>query len=70
MGVIWDKADVERAVSSILGLLSFVFFVNNLPNYIDNCTLVVYAIDTLLMISHPNVNTIQQHLGESLWECF
>ena len=76
MGAISDKADVECGVMqrSILGPLLFVLFVNDLPNYIDKCKIVLYADDTVLMFLHSDVNTIQQHFDSDLenasrWLC-
>ncbi len=37
-------------------------FVNDFPDYIDKCKIVLHVDDTVLMFLHPDVYTIQQQL--------
>ena len=51
---------------SILGPLLFLLFINDMPNNILNCTVDMYADDTLLYICNENVDVIERFLNEDL----
>ncbi len=51
---------------SILGLLLFIMYINDLPNYLKICKAVLYADDTLLMCAHQDVEEIKKSLEEDI----
>ena len=53
---------------SILGPLMFLLFINDMPNCIKHSTVDMYADDTLIYVSHNNVDLIEKYLNEDL-EC-
>ncbi len=60
MGAISDKANAECGVpqGSILGSFLFVLFVNDLPDNRDKFKIFIYADDTGLMFSHPDIKLV------------
>ncbi len=65
-GTISDRLNVTCGVpqGSILGPLLFVLFVNDLPNYIENCKIVLYVDDTALMFADNNPENIKSNLEQ------
>ena len=52
---------------SILGLLLFIIFVNSLPESVEtNCKCVMYADDTILLVSSSDPNILQNYLNLNL----
>ena len=51
---------------SILGLLLFIIYVNNLPNCITLCKISMYADDTVIHYSSKSVKSIETKLSEDL----
>ena len=51
---------------SILGPLLFLLFINDMPEYILNSTVDMYADDTLMYVCHKDVNVIEKCLNEDL----
>ncbi len=51
---------------SILGPLSFILYVNNLPEVIRDCSILMYADDTVLFRSGSDIATIEKRLNYEL----
>ncbi len=51
---------------SILGPLLFLLFINDMPEYVKHSTVDMYADDTLIYVSHTDVNVIEKCLNEDL----
>ena len=51
---------------SILGPLLFILHVNDLPNVVNRCSVLMYADDTVLYYAAPNVETLQEMLNKEL----
>ncbi len=51
---------------SILGPLLFLLFINDMPKNIGNSTVDMYADDTLIYVSHKDVDVIEKYLNEDL----
>ncbi len=51
---------------SILGLLLFILFINDLPKCITNCKIALYADDTVLLFSAKASEEIQVNIQEDL----
>jgi sarcosine oxidase/L-pipecolate oxidase len=51
---------------SILGPLLFLLYINDLPMYINNNNMVLYADDTSLAMSHKDPKMLQLELESSL----
>ncbi len=49
---------------SIFGLLLFIIYVNDLPNYLKYCKVVLYANDTLPMFVYLDVEEIKKSLED------
>ena len=49
---------------SILGPLLFVLFVNDLPKTINNCSILMYADDTVIFCAGKNTKDIEQKLND------
>ena len=47
---------------SILGPLLFICYVNNLPNVVKNCCMIMYADDVIFYTSHKNIDTTEKLL--------
>ena len=66
-GVYWEPREVTCGVpqGSILGPLLFLVYVNDMVSAV-NCKLLLYADDSALMVSHRDVEVIQERLGLEL----
>ena len=51
---------------SILGLLLFTIYINDLPNYLNHWDVTLYADDTVLYVSSKSVYTIESELNSDL----
>ena len=51
---------------SILGPLLFILHVNDLPEVVSECSILMYADDTVLFYSSSQVSTIEMKLNEEL----
>ena len=51
---------------TILGLLLFLLYINDLPNCLSNCEPRMYADDTHLTYAGDNADNIQLHLNQDL----
>ena len=51
---------------SILGPLLFILHVNDLPEAVSECSILMYADDTVLFYSSSQVSTIEMKLNEEL----
>ena len=51
---------------SILGPLLFIIYVNDMPNVIKHCKIILYADDTLLYYSSTSANDINKYVNEDL----
>ncbi len=51
---------------SILGPLFFLLFINDMPEIINHSTVDMYADDTLMYVSHDDINVIEKCLNEDL----
>ena len=51
---------------SILGPLLFIIYVNDMPNVIKHCKIILYADDTLLCYSSTSANDINKYVNEDL----
>ena len=51
---------------SILGPILFVMYVNDLPNVVCNCSILMYADDTVLFFTNSDISVIQEKLNDDL----
>ena len=51
---------------SILGPLLFLFFINDMPSYLNNSIIDMYADDTLIYVCNKEVSTIKNLLNDDL----
>ena len=51
---------------SILGPLLFIIYVNEMPNIVKHCKIILYADDTLLYYSSNSAKDIEQRINEDL----
>ena len=51
---------------SILAPMLFVMYVNDLPNVVCNCSILIYADDTVLFFANPDISVIQEKLNDDL----
>ena len=51
---------------SLLGPLLFIIYVNEMPNIVKHCKIIVYADDTLLYYSSNSAKDIEQRINEDL----
>ena len=51
---------------SILGPLLFIIYVNEMPNIVKHCKIILYADDTLLYCSSNSAKDIEQRINEDL----
>ena len=51
---------------SILGPMLFVMYVNDLANVVCNCSILMYADDTVLFFANPDISVIQEKLNDDL----
>ena len=51
---------------SILGPLLFILHVNDLPNVVNRCSMLMYADDTVLFYAASRVDALQERLKEEL----
>ena len=51
---------------SILGPLLFIIYVNEMPNIVKHCEIILYADDTLLYYSSNSAKDIEQRINEDL----
>ena len=56
--------------SSILGLLLFLLFVNDLPQSLSEAGSYLYADDTCIFYQHENVKQIENVLNKEFWSLF
>ena len=71
-----SKENISYGVpqGSILGPLMFIIYINDIVKQIKNCSIHLYADDTVLYYSDTNPDTVQKHLQEDLnsiydWMC-
>ena len=66
--VVSDPQSLQYGVpqGSILGPLLFIIYINELPSIIQNCSIQLYADDTLLFFSSSSVALIESTLSEDL----
>ena len=67
-GVSSDPEPISIGVpqGSILGPLLFILHVNDLPNVMNCCSMLMYADDTILFYTASKVNALQERLNEEL----
>ena len=58
-----DKAFSDYGKQSILGLLLFLLYVNDMPKSVK-CDLMLYADDSCLVFQHKNLKEIEKQLNE------
>ena len=63
-----EKLPITIGVSqgSILGPLLFSIYINDLPDSLENCTVSVYADDTIIYYSSPSAAELEQNLNTDL----
>ena len=67
-GVVSDPKFIQYGVpqGSILGPLLFIIYINELPSVIQNCSIQLYADDTLLFFSCKSITRIESMLSGDL----
>ena len=67
-GVSSDPEPISIGVpqGSILGPLLFILHVNDLPNVMNCCSMLMYADDTILFYTASKVNALQERLNKEL----
>ena len=67
-GISSDPEPIPIAVpqGSILGPLLFILHVNDLPNVVNRCSMLMYADDTVLFYAASRVDALQERLNEEL----
>ena len=67
-GVSSDPEPISIGVpqGSILGPLLFILHVNDLPNVVNRCSMLMYADDTVLFYAASRVDALQERLNEEL----
>ena len=67
-GVSSDSEPISIGVmqGSILGPLLFILHVNDLPNVVNCCSMLMYADDTILFYAASKVNALQERLNKEL----
>ena len=63
-----EMANISCGVpqGSVLGLLLFLLYINDLCNTIENCSTFLYADDTVLVSNEPDIYTAHMHLQSDL----
>ena len=61
-----QKVPVGVSQGSILGLLLFLIYINDLPNCLEHCQVVMYADDTVIYFSANFCQNIEYHLNADL----
>ena len=51
---------------SIFGSLLFIFFINDLSNYIEHVSVIMYSEDTVLYVSHESKKKIENDLNQDM----
>lgn len=51
---------------SILGPMLFVMYVNDLPNVVCSCSILMYADDTVLFFANSDISVTQEKLNDDL----
>ena len=57
--------DIKVPQGSILGLLLFLLYINDIPNRV-NCTLCLFADDTCILMGALSINILENQLKEEL----
>ena len=55
---------------SILGPLLFIIFINDLSNYIERASVIIYADDTVLYVSHESKEKTENDLNQDMPNLF
>ena len=58
----WSDVTAGVPQGSVLGPLLFSIFINDLPNYISDCKMMLYADDTTMYYSHSSVERLMEVL--------
>ena len=58
----WFDVTAGVPQGSVLGPLLFSIFINDLPNYISDCKVMLYADDTTVYYSHSSVKRLMEVL--------
>ena len=63
----WNEVTKRVPQGTILGPLLFVLFMNNLPDFVQDCSIGLYADDIMLYISHSDPAKLSEIIGKDLY---
>ena len=64
--LVQSQYTVEFPQGLILGPLLFIIFINGLSDYIEHASVIMYADDTVLYVSHESKKKIENYLNQDM----